>query len=384
MSKPLCALLGSAPLLAKYELERVLGQDAEVPNPHYCVFPEPIATDLENLQSRLGGTVKLVTLETSLPNHDLETINQAIVEYLLSLNQPKITFALGEWGRDHLPSLSIFPIKSQLQERGLKIRFLEDSRAGLSTALLSHKKVTELIVLSWRDQTWLGQTRTVTQPDVWSERDRGKPYADHKKGLLPPKVARMMVNIALGQAVPDKTEALYDPFCGSGTVLMEARTLGLSVLGSDLDQVAIEGVRRNLEWQDTLEPDLPVAQLQTGDVTRIRWPQQSVRWLVTEPFLGKPRPKPTELANMFRGLSKLYWGAFRHWSTILKPQADLVLIVPAVQLDKTRYSLKELIDKVGSLGYTIFSGPFPYHRPDAVTEREVYHFRFQPVQQTHD
>ena len=63
MQKPLCALLGSAPALARIELERVLGQSAEQPNPHYCIFPEPPELDLVALQNRLGGTVKLLTLE---------------------------------------------------------------------------------------------------------------------------------------------------------------------------------------------------------------------------------------------------------------------------------------------------------------------------------
>lgn len=378
MSKPLCALLGSAPALARIELERVLNQVAEQPNPHYCIFPETPELDLVALQNRLGGTVKLVTLELQCPSNSAEDVSSIVVEYLESLSQPKVTFALGEWGRDHLPPISIFPIKEQLQQLGIKVRFVEDSRAGLSTALLSHKKIDELIVVSWREQTWLGHTRTVTQPDVWSVRDRGKPYADRKKGLLPPKVARMMVNLALGSTSNPDLGSLYDPFCGSGTILLEARTLRLATIGSDIDQEAIVGSRLNLDWQDSRESNLPTAQLQVADVTHAKWPGIPIRWLVTEPFLGKLKPDPVQLANLFRGLHKLYWGAFRHWATLLQPSAEIVIVFPAVQTEKARFSLKELIDKLGSLGYTIVSGPWSYHRPDAVTEREIYHFRFQP------
>ena len=111
MQKPLCALLGSAPALARIELERVLGQSAEQPNPHYCIFPEPPELDLVALQNRLGGTVKLLTLEQSCADNSTEAVSSAVVSYLESLGQPKVTFALGEWGRDHLPAVSIFPIK---------------------------------------------------------------------------------------------------------------------------------------------------------------------------------------------------------------------------------------------------------------------------------
>ncbi len=379
MQKPLCALLGSAPALARIELERVIGQTAEQPNLHYCIFSDPPALDLQALQDRLGGTVKLLTLEKKCVDNSTPSVTSAVVEYLESLVQTKITFALGEWGRDHLPVVSIFPIKEQLQSHGLKVRFLEDSRAGLSTALLSHRKADEIIVLSWRDETWLGHTRTVTQPDIWSERDRGKPYADRKKGLLPPKVGRMMINVALGTTFDAATGALYDPFCGSGTILLEGRTLGLHTIGSDLDPEAISGTRRNLEWQSLREPTVIDAQLQVTDVTHARWLGVPIRWLVTEPFLGKLQPGTVELTNLFRGLHKLYWGAFRHWATFLQPNADIVMVFPAVETDKTRFSLKELIDKLPTLGYSIVSGPWPYHRPDAVTEREIYHLRYTPI-----
>ena len=187
-----------------------------------------------------------------------------------------------------------------------------------------------------------------------------------------------MINVALGSEIDSSAGALYDPFCGSGTILMEARTLGLHSIGSDLDPEAITGTRRNIEWQDGLEPELLDTQLQVADVTHARWPSVPIQWVVTEPFLGKLKPGAVELANLFRGLHKLYWGAFRHWATILKPNADIVMVFPAVASEKTRFSLKDLIDKLDTLGYTIVSGPWPYHRPDAVTEREIYHLRFQP------
>jgi tRNA G10 N-methylase Trm11 len=378
MLKPLACLLGSAPALARAELEMVLGMKSEQPYPSYCIFPEVDTELLPALQARLGGTVKLVSLEQKLVDSSAETATDAIAAYLQSLNLPKLNFGLGEWGRDHLPVLSIFPIKQKLQESGIKVRFAEDSRAGLSTALLSHREVVEIIVLGWGEATWIGQTRTVSQPDEWSTRDRGKPYADHTKGLLPPKVARMMVNLATGSVPLDEikqSDLLFDPFCGSATVLMEARTLGITAVGSDLDPEAVAGARKNLDWQAAREGLENSAQLQTGDVTRVSWPQK-VRWIVTEPFLGKPKPRPDDVPNMFRGLEKMYWGAFRHWTSVLESGGEVVIVFPAVQVGKIRYSLKNLIDKLEPLGYTIVSESWSYHRPGAIVEREIHHFRY--------
>ena len=38
---------------------------------------------------------------------------------------------------------------------------------------------------------------------AWFKRDRAKPYSDRHKGLLPPKIARILVNLALGGHDPE-------------------------------------------------------------------------------------------------------------------------------------------------------------------------------------
>ena len=54
---------------------------------------------------------------------------------------------------------------------------------------------------------------------------------------LHPATARVLVDF-IGEGAK-RTQPLVDPFCGSGTVLVEARALGLRTLGSDLNPLAV-------------------------------------------------------------------------------------------------------------------------------------------------
>lgn len=54
-------------------------------------------------------------------------------------------------------------------------------------------------------------------------------------GKLEPRLARACINLAVG---PKENATVVDPFCGSGTVLLEADLMGLNQLGGDIDPFA--------------------------------------------------------------------------------------------------------------------------------------------------
>ncbi|HLQ55403.1 MAG TPA: hypothetical protein VK162_14180 [Streptosporangiaceae bacterium] len=68
-----------------------------------------------------------------------------------------------------------------------------------------------------------------------------------RPGALRPTVAAALVRLAIGGARPDVAgRGLYDPFCGTGTVVAEAAHLCLPVFASDIDERATELTRRRL------------------------------------------------------------------------------------------------------------------------------------------
>lgn len=370
--------LGNTPELSLAELETVYPQLNFVRLITAVVSAELQSdTQAEEILNRVGGTIKIIKVLAEKPNAAAEDLSDTIVELLST--ESKVQFAISELGRDHLPVIDAAEIKSLLQAQGIKARYREDSRYGLSAAiLLNNKKIRELYVVQTPDITLVAETIAVQNIDDWTNRDRNKPYADAKKGMLPPKVARMMVNLAVGAS---NEGVLLDPFCGSGTVLMEAMMLGFAVIGNDQDSAAVTGTQANLAWlsnEYNLNQNFTVL---AQDATRLNLPQkQKVDYLVTEPFLGKPNPNPAKLPFIFTGLERLYLGAFRQWVSLLKDEASLAVVFPYVEAnfkgEKRVFSLESLIDKLQKLGYTTTSQSIMYRRPGAVVQRQIYQFKF--------
>ena len=82
----------------------------------------------------------------------------------------------------------------------------------------------------------LAQTEAVQPFEQFSARDFGRPGRDDLSGMLPPKLAIIMINLAQTPL----NSILLDPFCGSGTILSEAVLLGYTnLIGTDISEKAI-------------------------------------------------------------------------------------------------------------------------------------------------
>ena len=375
--------LGVMNQLSLAELESLFGSTVKSLNQHAAIVELPDETQVTDIMQRLGGTIKIAELITELDqNSNHQQINQTIVDYFLSLNQAKIHFALGEIGRDHLERIDLIELKNQLVKAGLKVRYNDGSRKGAKAALLLNcKKLIELILVQNKKALYLGKTVAIQDIDDWTLRDRAKPYADHKKGMLPPKLARMMVNLAVGQEESSSIK-IYDPFCGTGTVLMEAAFYDLDLYGSDLDVKAVIGTKENIKWlADTYMMEIK-HQIFTQDATRVKLGElgKKMDHIVTEPFLGKQTPKSQELVNIFKGLEKLYLGSFKNWRSLLNDGAKVVIVWPQVEADNHQlFTVNNLLDKLQALGYTKKSRDLIYARPNAIVKREVCVFEYHKI-----
>jgi tRNA G10 N-methylase Trm11 len=390
MSNYIC-LLGQTPQLSQAELEQLLPDTSiEILADSVVRVDLADAEAAQDLMTRSGGIIKIGHQLDSFPTNNpppQTQLQEILVEYLQEAaahRSARLNFGLGEIGRDHLPPIELADLKEVLANDGVNSRYIEGSRHGLSAAVLLNQKVTELLLIQTESELLIAETIVVQDIDAWTFIDRGKPYANRKKGMLPPKVARMMVNIGLGQTTTaDESERplLYDPFCGTGTILMEGLLRGSAVIGSDQDQAAVEGSRENIDWLfHNFDISAPTPPLLVKDVHQVS-PQdlpQKVDLIVTEPYLGRQTPQPDFLPRMFDGLTKLYLGAFKTWTALLKPGAVLVVIFPQVESGSKTYNLEGLIDKLAQLGYTTNSEPIEYARPQATVERQIRQFKYQP------
>ena len=120
-----------------------------------------------------------------------------------------------------------------------------------------------------------GLKLTEIQSKTFSERrPRKKPF--FHPSAMPSKLARCMVNLAHG-----KTERLLlDPFCGTGTSLIEATYIGCRAAGVDAQRRMIMGCKRNLAHFNIAADGLVL-----GDARQL--PFFSVDCVVTDPPYGR-------------------------------------------------------------------------------------------------
>lgn len=339
-----------------------------------------------NFFDKLGGLVKIFQVEKVLDfNSDLQQIKTAIVDCLLEKSQQP-HFSIYQKGKGQ-KSINHAQIKDLLKQRGHRSRYFKGTLDG-SAFSLHQESAQEIFLYHAQEGIFLSTLVGVQDIDDWTKRDRAKPYFNRKKGMLPPKVGRMLVNIALGKWLADDTQRsiseakVFDPFCGTGTVLIEALGFGCQVYGSDLDEKSVWGTRDNLQWFAN-EYEVPAQdfnkQIFISDVGQLSAEQlgnNKMDLLITEPFLGRQTPQDAELANIFKGLEKMYLGAFNSFSKILNPGAKVAMIFPKVVGKKKVYALDHLIDKLAAKGYNPFVSPLLYARTGARVQREVYFFTF--------
>lgn len=385
-------LFGNTPQLSLLELQSVfpklktqlISSEGELAGRLVLVelTQEEFAKD--NFIQRLGGLVKIFQLETVLDfTSSLETLKNAVVDCLINKSQQPY-FSIYQKGKGQ-KAINHAQIKDLLKEKGLRSRYFKGSLEGSAFAL--HQETAQEIFLYHSPEgIYLSTLVAVQNIDDWTKRDRAKPYFDRKKGMLPPKVARMLVNIASNMWLAQNQERslekslLLDPFCGTGTILIEALNLGCQVYGADLDERAVWGTRDNLDWfareyglaKQNFAQQIFVADV--GQLTLEKLAGQKIDLLVTEPFLGKQTPKEAELINIFKGLEKLYLGAFNNFAKILNAGAIIAIIFPKVVAEHRVFSLDHLIDKLSAKGYNLVVSPLLYARSGARVQREVYFF----------
>lgn len=199
----------------------------------------------------------------------------------------------------------------------------------------------------------------------WFKRDRTKPYSDRRKGLLPPKVARMLINLALGQADPEG-KTFLDPFCGSGTLLIEAGVLKMKLIGNDLDNEQLSGAKRNLGFFG-LDADLL-----NYDATKLsEHITQKVDFIATEPYMGRPGTREDRLPDLAKGLGKLYLGCLKDWDKMLPSGGRIAMVFPIFEYAGRSYPTSIVVDDPKLIGYNIITRGLIYSKPDAKVRREI-------------
>ncbi|MCH7492837.1 RsmD family RNA methyltransferase [Patescibacteria group bacterium] len=333
--------------------------------------------DITNWQAQLGGVIKIGTITGSFDSFD-EVVsfleNSANVQLLFRQRTKKIVFGLSLYGQEsNNKNKSIlnqlgFSIKKTMTARGMKSRFIKSVAGQISSVQTQKHKLIErgadILIISGSNKYYLGTTESIQDFEDYSFRDFDRPKRDAVSGMLPPKVAKIMINLAGATA----EDTLLDPFCGSGTILQEAALMGIqNITGSDNSKKAINNTKQNFKWLskeyklDSLKLNLIESDAITLDQ---KIPTSSTDIIVTEPYLGPPiRKKPSQIKmeDLVHELETLYVKTFHTLTKITKPTARVVIIFPLFKTDYGTYTLR-ILETLASIGWHRLN-PFPAHIP---------------------
>ncbi len=379
------AILGRQPELSLVELESRFGATKV-----QLLSDAAALIDVDNIDiDTLGGSQKLAKLDFNFANVSKTKIIQSVAEFYqrqLSKDFRKLT--LGVSWQTNNPKVSPrdaqligLKIKGFFKRQRLSLRLVPNQELVLSTATTFHNKLgsdkkVEIIIVETAEQVYVGRLIGSQDINAYTRRDRERPKRDARVGMLPPKLAQMMINLAAGATAPHQRR-LLDPFCGTGVILQEASLLGFDVYGTDLEPRMIDYSRANLNW---LQPKLkPI--LEVGDATTHHW-KPPINLVASEIYLGQPFAKlaTTEQITAERAkVDRLLTDFLTNLAIQIKPKTHLCLAIPAWQAANGNFVHLNSItaDNLASLGFKYVdfehhdAQELVYHRPDQAVGRQL-------------
>lgn len=378
----LIAILGRQPELSIAELESYFGADKIHFSNRILALIDAETANIDHF----GGCLKIAKIDFTLPTLDFSRTTSEIIKFYSQKWQQldgKITLGISYYDQRVKPR-QVQQIGLQLKQHLRSVRLIPNQAATLTTAVAHHNKLgssdkkVELVVVNLNQQTLIGHSLGAQNITAYVKRDRQRPKRDARVGMLPPKLAQILVN--LSRPTPftsEKNYRLLDPFCGTGVVLQEAHLLGFQIAGSDLEPRMIEYTKTNLSWLDqTSQVDLTV-----GDATNHVW-NKPINCIASETYLGYPFKtiQSTHTIDLEANKIEHLLTAFLknlHDQTTAKTR--LCLAVPAWLQAGGRYRDLELIKPIHlkRLGFQLVkfehvnARDLLYHRQDQIVARRI-------------
>ena len=351
------AVLGREPKLSNAELESLFGKIKPL-SPNLSLFDSKTTPEI----NRLGGSLKLA-----------EKLSEKPLEYLSKIQDGKITLGVSDYSKNATKKSATeeaMKLKKILTRHGRNVRVVLGDDATLSTATSLHNglsgknpKKCELIKV---ENDWF-KVIGVQDIDAYSRRDQGRPARDAKVGMLPPKLAQILINLC-GPLKPKVV--VLDPFCGTGVLLQEAILMGYSAYGTDISDRMIEYSKKNLDYFK-----LKDYKLEVGNVIDYKW--SKIDAVACEGYLGKPMskiPSNIELKEQKQECSTIVLGFLKNLANQIEKSTPVVIATPAWLRENNEYSRLEILDEIANLGYNVNNksreGLF-YHREGQIVARDI-------------
>ncbi|HZJ34417.1 MAG TPA: methyltransferase domain-containing protein, partial [Candidatus Angelobacter sp.] len=309
-------------------------------------------------------------------------------------------------------------LKQKLKKSGISLRLVPNLEPALSTATSHHNKLglalnkVELIIVRTNENKVIIAESTGSQNiTAYAKRDQERPKRDAFVGMLPPKLAQIMLNLAtdatsISDPLQPKSDQapgplsdlersritnrsassgeharqiILDPFCGTGVILQEAVLMGYSAYGTDLSEKMVSYSRDNLDWLSNNHHTKFDYKVSEGDAMNTKW-QQPIDVVVSETYLGQPfsaPPSPSKLAEVLKNCDHI----ITEFLINLRPQIEsgtpVCIAVPAWRDNSGHFTHLPLVATVARYGYkpheftNISQNDLLYYRENQIVAREL-------------
>ena len=331
-------ILGTNTTLSVAELAAVLDlKNTKLLASDFLVWETTNEINAETLIKRLGGIIKIGEIKEEVFDGNEKNIFPAATRLAsvkkYQCQEGKFNFGFSDYGKYQFNKKDLgLKLKKYFSDEKISSRFVISHEKNLSSVVVTQNKLItrgiELVLIKDNNKILIGETLSVQPFKDLSRRDYGRPARDDESGMLPPKLAQIMINLAQEKNLD---ELIIDPFCGSGTMLSEAMLLGYkNLLGSDISLKAIDDTHKNISWIRELYAikDLKIKILVKNVVVLSKFIKaDSVGAVITEPFLG-PQRGLIEFKKVSQNIEQLYSLAIKEFRIVLKKGGRVVMIWP--------------------------------------------------------
>lgn len=377
-------ILGRQPAIGAAELESLYGANKLriVSNQAILLEKSPSEVNFD----RLGSSIKLGQI---LDTCHYTKIKKTVSDIVASLNLPqngKLNIGISGYGlkmsNREIGAMAL-DIKKTLKKDGYSVRVVPNKESSLNSAQVIHNKLTaehglELLLVASGADVYIAKTVAVQDIVDYTARDRERPKRDAFVGMLPPKLAQTIINLAAGEMQP-VNHTLLDPFCGTGVVLQEALLMGFDAVGTDIEPKMIDYSQQNIEWFTKYWPEANnKCDLEVGDACNHTW-QNNISTIASETYLGRPLsgiPPKDKLDEIIHSVNYLHKKFLQNLAGQIASGTRICIAVPAWFVNKRVFQLP-ILDDLAKLGYNRIdfkhakTADLIYRRPDQLVGREL-------------
>lgn len=322
-------ILGREFRLSLAEVENLFPEAIfEYVNEQFALVSEIEENKIRENFSYMGGTIKIIKiLEEVKDVPDFMTVAKSYMEQVDRTN--KVPFAIAGYGEKFDNFATGLRIKKFLKPcEDKSFRLVNKEPKNINSAVYKKERLseseTELNFIKAGKFCYFGTTIAYQDVDEYAARDMDK-TRDMGVGMLPPKLAQMMINLSRGDDLL-KTSGVYDPLCGLGTILIEAANMGYgNIYGSDISPAMVEATKKSIEnfkVKQNLEIGSEVFEADASKVAATIPDAMNTKTtaIVTEGYLGDVLNArtitPDKIQEQCRKLARIYDGFFRDLRTI--------------------------------------------------------------------